>query len=75
MGLVDQSGILTLIASTTLKCPDTYRTGQLQANPPVTGQMLSPGKPTQRTATMMGSNDLVISEDDLVGPSCQRYNW
>ena len=23
----------------------------------------------------MGSNDLVVGEDHMLGPSCQRYNW
>ena len=23
----------------------------------------------------MGSNDLVIGEDHMLGPCCQRYNW
>ena len=44
-------------------------TGQLQANPPVTYPM-----PTRRAVTTMGSNDLVIGEDHLLGPSCLRYN-
>ena len=32
---------------------------------------------TRETATIttMGSNDLVVGEDDLLGPSGQRYNW
>ena len=49
--------------------------GQLQANPHVTDPWLSPGKPTRRAVTMMGSNDLVVGEDHMLGPSCQRYNW
>ena len=36
---------------------------------------LSPGKPTQRAVTTMGSNDIVVGEDHMLGPSCQRYNW
>ena len=24
---------------------------------------------------MMGSNDLVVGEDHMSGPSCQRYSW
>ena len=47
----------------------------LQANPPVTGTRLSNGKPTRRAVTMMGSNDLVVGEDHMLGPSCQRHNW
>ena len=39
------------------------------------GPWLSPGKPTRRAVTTMGSSDLVIGEDDMLGPSCQRYNW
>ena len=23
----------------------------------------------------MGSNDLVVGQDHMMGPSCQRYNW
>ena len=23
----------------------------------------------------MGSNDLVVGEDHMLGPSCQRHNW
>ena len=34
--------------------------GQLQANPHVAGPWLSPGKPTRRAVTTMGSNDLVV---------------
>ena len=49
--------------------------GQLQANPHVAGPWLSPGKPTRRAVTTMGSNDLVVGEDHKLGPSCQRYNW
>ena len=49
--------------------------GQLQANPHVAVPWLSPGKPTRRAVTTMGSNDLVVGEDHMLGPSCQRYNW
>ena len=49
--------------------------GQLQANPHVAGPWLSPGKPTRRAVTTMGSNDLVVGEVHMLGPSCQRYNW
>ena len=48
---------------------------QLQANPHVAGPWLSPGKPTRRAVTTMGSNDLVVGEVHMLGPSCQRYNW
>ena len=48
--------------------------GQLQANPPVAGPRHSPGKATQMVVTTMVSNDLVIGEDKMLGPSCQRYN-
>ena len=37
--------------------------------------MASPGKPTRRAVTTMGSNDLVVGEDHMFGPSCQRYSW
>ena len=49
--------------------------GQLQANPHVAGPWLSPGKPTRRAVTTIGSNDLVVGEVHMLGPSCQRYNW
>ena len=34
-----------------------------------------PGKSTRRSVATMGSNDLVVGEDHMFGPSCQRYNW
>ena len=49
--------------------------GQLQANPHVVGPWLSPGKPTRGAVTTMGSNDLVVGTDHMLGPSCQQYNW
>ena len=49
--------------------------GQLQANPHVAGPWLSPGKPTRRSVTTMGSNDLVVGKVHLLGQSYQRYNW
>ena len=49
--------------------------GQLRANPHVACQWLSPGKSARRAVTTMGSNDLVVGEDHMMGPSCQRYNW
>ena len=55
--------------------PDASGSGQLLANPHVTSPWLSPGKPTRRAVTMMGSNDLVVGEDHMFGPSCQLYNW
>ena len=63
-----------------VSCPDasvvhSSDTGQLQANPHVAGMWLSPGKLTQRAETTMGSNDLVVGEDHVLGPRCQRYNW
>ena len=33
------------------------------------------GKPTRRALTTIRSNDLVVGEDHMFGPSCQRYNW
>ena len=61
-------------------CPDASivhasGSGQLQANPHVAGPWLSSGKPTRRAVTTMGSNDLVVGEDHMLGASCQRYNW
>ena len=53
----------------------TSGSGQLLANPHVAGPWLSPGKPNLRAVTTMGSNDLVVGEDHMLGPSCQRYNW
>ena len=29
----------------------------------------------RRAVNTMGSNDLVVCEDHMLGPSCQRYNW
>ena len=55
--------------------PDASGTTQLQANPLVAGPRHSHRKYTHRAVTMMGSNDLVIGEDHIVGPSCQRLNW
>ena len=49
--------------------------GQLQANPHVAGPWLSPGKPTRRAVTTIGSKDLVVGEVHMLGTSCQRYNW
>ena len=54
---------------------DASGSGQLQANPHVAGPWLSPGKPTRRAVTTMGSNDWVVGEVHVLGPSCQRYNW
>ena len=50
-------------------------TSQLHANPPVVGPWLFPGKSTQTGVTMMGVDDMVVGEDHVLGPSCQRYNW
>ena len=36
--------------------------------------MAFPRKPTRRAVTTIGSNDLVVGEDRMLGPSCQRYN-
>ena len=47
----------------------------LQATPPVAGPKLSPGMLTRKALTKMGSNDLVVGEDHMVGLSCQLYNW
>ena len=41
----------------------------------MSGPWLSHGKSTRRAVTTMGSNDLVIGEDHMLGPSCQRHNW
>ena len=49
--------------------------GQLQANPHVAGPWLSPGKPTRGAVTTMWSNDLVVGEVHMLGPSCQGHNW
>ena len=56
-------------------CPDASvvnasGTGQLQAHPHVAGPWLSPGKHTRRAVATMGSNDLVVGEDHMLGPSC-----
>ena len=44
---------------------------QLQANPHVAGPWLSHGKPTRRAVTTMGSSDMVVGEDHMLGPSCR----
>ena len=49
--------------------------GQLQANPHVAGLWLSLGKSSRKAVTTMGSNDLVVDEDHMLGPICQRYTW
>ena len=49
--------------------------GQLQANPHVAGPWLSLGKPIRRAITTMGSKDLVVGDDHMLGPSCQQYDW
>ena len=41
-------------------------TGQLQANPPIAGLRLSPGKSTLWVVNVMGYNDLVMGEDHMV---------
>ena len=50
-------------------------TGQLQANPPVEVPRISSDKFTRRAVVTMRTNDLVVVEDHMVGPSCQRYVW
>ena len=49
-------------------------TGCLQVNSPVACQRLSAGKTTRMAVAMMKSNDMVVGEYHLVGPSCQRYD-
>ena len=39
------------------------------------GPLLSPGRPTRSAISTIGSNDLVVGEDHMLGPSCLRYNW
>ena len=63
-----------------LSCPDAAvvhvsGSGQSKANPHVAGPWLSPGKLIRRAVTTMGSNDMVVGEDNMLGPSCQRYKW
>ena len=43
--------------------------------PPVAGPWHSPGKSTRWAVITIGSNDLAVGEDHLLGPSCQRYYW
>ena len=71
---------LSFIVHVVFQSPDAFFVlasgfGQLQANPHVVGPRLSPGKPTRRAVSMVGSNDLVVGEDHMLGPSCQRYDW
>ena len=42
---------------------------------PVTGHRFSPGKPSRRATTTMGSDEFVVGEDYLLGPSYQQYDW
>ena len=37
--------------------------------------MAFPWEAHRSAVTTMGSNDLVVGEDHMLGPSCQRYNW
>ena len=53
----------------------TIGSGRLQANLHVEGPWLSAGKPNRSAITTMGSNDTVVGEDHMFGPSCQRHNW
>ena len=51
-------------------------TRQLQANPPVAGLRIPPGKPTRRKVTTMAANCLVIGKYHLLTPGCQRQtSW
>ena len=52
-----------------------FEIGQVHAIPPVSGPMgkVFPRGKTTRIA-VMGSNDLVVGDDHLVGASCLRYN-
>ena len=46
--------------------------GHLLGIPPVAKPRLSPGKTPQSAMTTMGTNDLVIDKDHLLGQSYQR---
>ena len=37
--------------------------------------MASPGMSTRRAVATMGSNDFVVGNVNMLGPSCQRYSW
>ena len=37
--------------------------------------MAFPWEAHQRAVATMGSNDLVVDKDHMLGPSYQRYNW
>ena len=50
-------------------------TGQLPANPPVASLRFNCGRPTKMAVTTMGSSDLVVGEDHLLGPNCLCYSW
>ena len=61
-------------------CPDASvahasGSGQLQASPHVAVPWLSPEKPIRRAVTAMGSNDMAVGDDHMLGPSFQRYDW
>ena len=44
--------------------------GQLLATQPLAGP-----RPIHRAVTTTESNDMVVGEDHMMGPSCQQYNW
>ena len=55
-----------------LRCPRLWH--QTIAGKSISGRSeVCPAKTTQRTVTTMGSNDMVVGEDHLLGSSCQRY--
>ena len=61
-------------AGTVASIVDTKGTGKLQANPPVADPRLSPGMPTQRAVTTMGSIELVVGEEHLLRLGCLLHN-
>ena len=48
--------------------------GPMSDNPPVAGLRLSHWKPIQTAASTIVSNELVVGENFLLGPSCQWYS-
>ena len=63
----------TVVLTTPLTTP--LAPDNLQVNTHVAVLCLSPGMPSRRAVTSMGSNDLVEGEDHMLGPSFQRYKW
>ena len=65
---------VVLVCPSRLRCPRLWLRA-IAGKSTCGGSVAFPGKPTRRAVTTMGSNDLVVGEVHMLGPSCQRYNW